>query len=65
MKSSKGFRFRSLGAGLLSALMLAGAVPVSASETADMPTDAKVQSYQDQLDALREQSRTLMEELKK
>ena len=54
MKSSKGFRFRSLGAGLLSALMLAGAVPVSASETADMPTDAKVQSYQDQLDALRE-----------
>ena len=54
MKSSKGFRFRSLGVGLLSALMLAGAVPVSASETADMPTDAKVQSYQDQLDALRE-----------
>ncbi len=54
MKSSNGFRFRSLGAGLLSALMLAGAVPVSASETADIPTDAKVQSYQDQLDALRE-----------
>ena len=59
-------RLKTLSAGLLSALLLASAVPapVSASEYADLPTDAKVQSYQDQLEDLRSRQAQATEDLK-
>ena len=50
-------------AGFLSLVLLASAVPVSASEYADLPTDAKVQSYQDQLEALRQRQEQATEDL--
>ena len=54
MKHLNGIRLKTLSAGLLAVLLLASSVPVSATDYVDIPTDAKVQSYQDQLEALRE-----------
>lgn len=63
-KLEGGKRLKTLSAGLLSALLLASAVPVSASDYADLPTDAKVQSYQDQLEDLRARQAQATEDLK-
>ena len=52
-------------AAVLSLVLLTASVPVpvSASEYADLPTDAKVQSYQDQLEALRQRQEQATEDL--
>ena len=69
MKSAKilkGSRLKTWSAGVLSAILVASLVsaPVSASEYADLPTDAKVQSYQDQLEDLRARQAQATEDLK-